>query len=131
MEGLNKFKVLTIAVVLLFLFVVAAIYTNAREASRLKMKTKANVEKANLQKNMKADMAEISDNSTDIENLNNQIQMLNQRLDETHEQMQSLTRGNCRIYGIMTENGPEELSVESSVQEAQNNGRELILTCSF
>ena len=41
MEGLNKFKVLTIAFICMFVFVVAAIYSNTKDATMKKEKQKA------------------------------------------------------------------------------------------
>ena len=39
MDGLNKFKILTIVFLCMFVFVIAAIYTNTKEVTENKTKT--------------------------------------------------------------------------------------------
>ena len=125
MEGLNKFKVLTVVVVFLFLFVVAAIYTNTKAASQVKIECKEDI---------KSDVANSSANSQDVQNVNDEVHNINMRLDSLSARIDQLEAGakpSCYVYGIMGDNGVEQLSAESAISEARDNNRELVMTCSF
>lgn len=131
MEGLNKFKVLTITIVLLFVFVVAAIYSNTKDATRLKTKNSVNIEKANLKKDIQSAKNNISENMVDMSELQTSLENLNSRVDELSSRMEETHNGTCKIYGILRDNEVEQLSSESAIQEAKDNDRELVMTCSF
>ncbi len=131
MEGLNKFKVLTITIVLLFVFVVAAIYSNTKDATQLKTKNSANIEKSNLKKDIQSERNNFSDNSGDISELQTSLGNLNARVDELSNRLEETHNGTCKIYGILRDNEVEKLSSEAAIQEARDNDRELVMTCSF
>ena len=38
---------------------------------------------------------------------------------------------NCEIRGVMGDNGLEELTIDAALQEARDNGRELVMGCHF
>ncbi len=131
MEGMNKFKVLMVIVVFMFLFVVAAIYTNTKEASQ-------NVEKHNDQSvseqiNDKNIMQSINNKKSsepkgsDIDVINERIDSLSARLDD----IEARSNYTCRVYGVLSVSGVEQLSADSAVEEARNNNKELVLSCSF
>lgn len=132
MESLNKFKVLTVILLCMFLFVIAAIYTNTKDVSTGKVKMKNEAANEQLQQNIKSDIAGVSENSGMVEDLSGQINLLNQRVDELSEKVNnSESAMKCQIYGSMTDNGIEQLTPEAAIQEAKVNNRELVVTCSF
>jgi len=131
MEGLNKFKVLTITIVLLFVFVVAAIYSNTKDASQLKAKNNLKAEKANFKKDIQASMDNVPNNSSDITELQTSLENLNARVDELSNKLNETHNGICKIYGILRDDGVEQLSSEAAIEEARDNNRELVMTCSF
>jgi len=136
MEGLNKFKVLTVVIILMFIFVVAAIYTNTKDVSEGKIKVKNAAEKEQFRNDIRSDMTSSENASnTEVGDLARQVEMLNRRLDEMRSKIDengdNSSNGSCNVYGIVTENGVEQLSVSAALQEARDNGRELVLTCSF
>lgn len=138
MESMNKFKVLTIIVICMFLFAVAAIYSNTKDASQGKLETKNQVTKEHMENNTKAQQAANTQNNVNSDNLLTEIEMLNRRIDELGErvtqQANSSNGGaalNCRIYGIMTSNGIEQLTPETAVQEAKANNNDIVITCSL
>lgn len=133
MESLNKFKILTIIFLCMFVFAVAAIYSNTKDVSEGKMKLKAEEQKDQLQDEMVSDMNNVSQNSDKVTDLETQLNYLNQRVDELSERIndQSSAGLNCKIVGAMTDNGVEQLTEETAVQEAKINNRELVITCSF
>lgn len=123
MEGLNKFKVLTIAFICMFVFVVAAIYTNTKDATVKKEK-----QKAEQMANREGD--NISVDNAQLEELYVKVNELNKRFEDLDLQ-KSGNNVNCEIRGIMGDNGLEELTIDAALQEARDNGRELVMGCHF
>lgn len=134
MEGMNKFKVLTVVVVFMFLFVVAAIYTNTKDASQGKIDMKNKEQAERLKEDIKSDVANAPVNSQDMLNVNDEVSNINSRIDSLSARIDGIEAGShpvCRVYGIVAEDGFMELSVESALSEARDNGKELVMTCSF
>lgn len=132
MESMNKFKILTIVVICMFLFVVAAIYSNTKDVTQGKLESKNQPIQEQGNNNVK------SEDDTDAGNLMTEIQVLHKRIDELNERVagqeeasQGLSSLKCNIYGSMTPNGIEQLSPEAAVQEAKANNNEIVITCSF
>jgi TolA-binding protein len=128
MEGMNKFQVLTAIVVFMFVFAVAAMYTNTKEASEGKaqaQKKEQAKEDINLVKT--TPVVETNGANNKLSDLEDKVDNLSSRIAD----LETNSRTVCRIYGIRTSNGVEELSAESAVSEAKNNNAELVLTCSF
>lgn len=123
MEGLNKFKVLTIAFICMFVFVVAAIYSNTKDATIKKEK-----QKAEQMANREGD--NISVDNAQLEELYIKVNELNKSVEELNIQ-KSGNNVNCEIRGIMGDNGLEELTIDAALQEARDNGRELVMGCHF
>lgn len=126
MEGLNKFKVLTIAFICMFVFVVAAIYTNTKDATMKKEKQKA--EQMENRENSNGD--NISVDNAQLEELYIKVNELNKRFEEMNLQKAG-NNVNCQIRGVMGENGMEELTMDAALQEARDNGKELVMSCRF
>ena len=123
MEGLNKFKVLTIAFICMFVFVVAAIYSNTKDATMKKEK-----QKAEQMANREGD--NISVDNAQLEELYIKVNELNKRFEDMDLQ-KSGNNVNCEIRGVMGDNGLEELTIDAALQEARDNGRELVMGCHF
>jgi TolA-binding protein len=129
MESLNKFKVLTICVVAMFVFTVAAIYSNTKDVSMDKSVAKTE----DIDKNT-SEITDISqlgedDYANQIKVLNGRIDELNERINKTVETQASNLK--CRVMGIMTKDGLVELSADEVVQEAKANGNDIIVSCSL
>lgn len=123
MEGLNKFKVLTIAFICMFVFVVAAIYTNTKDATMKKEKQKAEQMANREGDNISVDNAQLEELYIKVNELNKSVEELNLQ--------KSGNNVNCEIRGIMGDNGLEELTIDAALQEARDNGRELVMGCHF
>jgi hypothetical protein len=73
--------------------------------------------------------AKKDDYSTQIKVLNGRIDELNEKINKTvKKQSNSL---NCKIMGVMTNDGLTELSSDEAIQEAKNNGNDIIISCSL
>lgn len=123
MEGLNKFKVLTIAFICMFVFVVAAIYSNTKDATMKKEKQKAEQMANREGDNISVDNAQLEELYIKVNELNKSVEELNLQ--------KSGNSVNCEIRGIMGDNGLEELTIDAALQEARDNGRELVMGCHF
>lgn len=123
MEGLNKFKVLTIAFICMFVFVVAAIYSNTKDATMKKQKQKAEQMANRESDNISVDNAQLEELYIKVNELNKSVEELNLQ--------KSGNNVNCEIRGIMGDNGLEELTIDAALQEARDNGRELVMGCHF
>lgn len=123
MEGLNKFKVLTIAFICMFVFVVAAIYSNTKDATMKKQKQKAEQTANREGDNISVDNAQLEELYIKVNELNKSVEELNLQ--------KSGNNVNCEIRGVMGDNGLEELTIDAALQEARDNGRELVMGCHF
>ncbi len=123
MEGLNKFKVLTIAFICMFVFVVAAIYSNTKDATMKKEKQKAEQMANREGDNISVDNAQLEELYIKVNELNKSVEELNLQ--------KSGNNVNCEIRGVMGDNGLEELTIDAALQEARDNGRELVMGCHF
>lgn len=123
MEGLNKFKVLTIAFICMFVFVVAAIYSNTKDATMKKEKQKAEQMANREGDNISVDNAQLEELYIKVNELNKSVEELNLQ--------KSGNNVNCEIRGIVGDNGLEELTIDAALQEARDNGRELVMGCHF
>lgn len=123
MEGLNKFKVLTIAFICMFVFVVAAIYSNTKDATMKKEKQKAEQMANREGDNISVDNAQLEELYIKVNELNKSVEELNLQ--------KSGNNVNCEIRGIMGDNGLEELTIDAALQEARDNGKDLVMTCHF
>lgn len=131
MEEFNKFKVLTVAIILMFIFAVAAIYTNTKEASVDKGDNKNIEERANLENRKQYDSQEVSKSIGRIEELGDELSRLNDRVNDITDKLNSFENSTCHIYGIMTDNGPEQYSAREALSNAQENGLDIVLSCRF
>ena len=123
MEGLNKFKVLTIAFICMFVFVVAAIYSNTKDATIKKEKQKAEQTANREGDNISVDNAQLEELYIKVNELNKSVEELNLQ--------KSGNNVNCEIRGVMGDNGLEELTIDAALQEARDNGKDLVMTCHF
>lgn len=134
MEGMNKFKVLTVAVIFMFLFAVAAIYTNTKDASQGKLDVKNKAQAERLKKDIKSDVANSSVNSQNLEDVIDDLSDMNKRVNSLSDRIDDLeiaSKPVCRVYGVVSDDEITQLSVDSAISEAKDNGKELVMTCSF
>ena len=127
MESMNKFKVLTVLIVCMFLFVIAAIYSNTKDAAT--SKTLPTQKTLSTDNNQKAESAR-SDSS--VEYLETQLEILNKWVDELSQRGSSSSEDvNCKIIGVSTSDGILRLSQVAAIEEAKTNDYEIVVSCSF
>lgn len=120
MESMNKFKVLTIIILCMFIFVIAAMYSNTKDASK----------KGDAPKIDKMYMANTSENLNDVAK---QVSIINRRIDEINDRLAENDSQDgdlkCKIYGIMSYDGIEKMSSADAIEDAKNTGSTIVLTC--
>lgn len=133
MDNYNKFKMLTIIFLCLFVFVIAAIYTNTKDASEVKIKENNQQKFDHAKEQIQNSQYAQNNNNSEIDNLTVQIEELNNKVNNLINNTYSNSHMNCQILGIMDSNGEsiEMLSNSAALDEAQNNGRTLALGCNF
>lgn len=127
MESMNKFKVLTVIIICMFIFAVAAIYSNTKEAS-----LKTNKQQITQQVPEK-DVNETGYANEDFAGVVRDIDSLNKKVDELTDKINnSEDKENvvkCKILGTLTGDAVEEAAPNNAIQEAKDNGVPLVITC--
>ena len=130
MDGLNKFKILTIVFLCMFVFVIAAIYTNTKEVTENKTNANQKIKVEQNKNDMNEEGNEISQDNSSLQDLSIKVDVLTKRLDEL-QNGNSSNKLNCQVHGIMDGDRIEQLTQEAAMQEAKENNRELVLTCRY
>ncbi len=127
MESMNKFKVLTIVVICLFVFVIAAIYTNTKEASIKKEKqNSAKQETVAETKTVEYADEEFAGVVKNLDTLNRKVDELTDRINNS-EASENVAK--CKILGTLTDDGVQETSPNDAIQDAKDNSVPLVVTC--
>jgi len=141
MQGLNKFRIITAAFILMFIFAIAAMYTNTKDitAQRIKnsansgMSTTAPAGNNNSLNNNKLQFNEQMDNQsfTQLQNLNGRIEQLERSVRNLNGEVAQLTESGlaCKIRGILDNGEVISLPPAESIAEAKMNKREIVITC--
>ena len=130
MDGLNKFKILTIVFLCMFVFVIAAIYTNTKEVTENKTNANQKIKVEQNKNDMNEEENEISQDNSSLQDLSIKVDVLTKRLDEL-QNGNSSNKLNWQVQGIMDGDRIEQLTQEAAMQEAKENNRELVLTCRY
>lgn len=129
MNGLNKFKMFTIIFICMFVFVVGAIYTNTKEVSE--NKTQANKQAQNDSAPKTPNVNQNMQGNEQINDLYWKVDELSRKVEEISNNSSEGTSLSCNVQGVLDGDKIEELTSDAALQEARDNGRELVLICSF
>ncbi len=131
MFELNKFKIFTLLFILLFIFSIAAMYTNTKDiVNGTAEKPSKNNEQSYYPEQRSAKKNDI--NSSVINSLSNRVSDLEQKLsDITDNENSDSDKLNCDIKGFMSGDILVPVSEVESLKEAKENGKELVMLCSF
>lgn len=128
MRELSKFKVITIVFLCLFIFTVGAIYTNTKEMAENTAQSRTENMDKNRTREINIEQRNARKNMNNVRDLNEKLNELTQRVNAIDDNKNKM---NCKIQGILGDNGLEQLSEEASITEAKINGKEIVMTCSF
>ena len=131
MFELNKFKIVTLVFILMFIFVIAAMYSNTRDIVKDKGIQQNSYPQ---QRTYYPEQRSAKKNDVNASMINN----LSERLSALEGDVSMLTRDdagkdklNCTIQGFMSGDILVPVSEEESLKEAKENGKELVMLCSF
>ena len=96
MDGLNKFKILTIVFLCMFVFVIAAIYTNTKEVTENKTNANQKIKVEQNKNDMNEEENEISQDNSSLQDLSIKVDVLTKRLDEL-QNGNSSNKLNCQV----------------------------------
>lgn len=128
MRELNKFQITTVIFLLMFVFVVGAIYTNTKDAVKQKngqYATNSQEATDNYQYEQTRSNLKFSDVDARINKLDEQIN----EIKNNNEQKSANFK--CRIYGITGIDGFIQTTIDEALTEARDNGREIVFTCTY
>lgn len=133
MRELSKFQITTVIFLLMFVFVIGAIYTNTKEVADKKLNANNNAIVQNNENDYDYERNVISENNSQIKDLSNRVDELTQQITNLKNTKFQEEHSNvkCRIFGITTPNGFMQLNQSEAISEAYNNGADLVMTCNF
>jgi hypothetical protein len=126
MESMNKFKALTVIIVCMFVFVIAAIYSNTKDVATSKALPTSKPLSTDYKQRAGVDNGNVS-----TVYLEQQFNFLNKRVDELSDKVSNSESLKCKVIGVYTPDGIEKLSQNSAIEEARDYGYDLVITCSF
>lgn len=142
MQEFSKYRVITAGIVLMFIFVIAAIYTNTKDVAMKKM----NAQKSEITQNQPQaeqgtqiepppDFAtQKNENSesqagNEIANITERVTQLEQKVyTQTDNTIESVS---CSVKGIIDNGHMVPLSPQEAINESRTNDKEVIITCFF
>lgn len=143
MQEFSKYRMITAGFILMFIFVVAAIYTNTKDVAAKKMNA-AQTETINNNPSVVAEQGNNIEYSGDFttQNANNnetdtKILQITDRLDELErkvfapENNEADKSVKCMVQGILNDGHIIPLSAQEAVNESRTNGKEVLITCVF
>lgn len=116
----------------MFIFVVGAIYSNTKDVTKNKAGTETqNVQDAQSNGDI-VDKGTSSSNSgyIDIEELSAKVDDLNRKMEDGYVGNSDTIK--CKLEGLLSsDGGVEQTSQDNAIREAQDNNREIVLSCRF
>ncbi len=148
MQEFSKYRVITAGFILMFIFIVAAIYTNTKDIANKKLKSgdivQEQIQQSVTEQETKTtefngeDFAtQSSNNSTSSnEDTSNKILQITERIDELERKVFSPANDNdksvrCTVQGIINDGHIIPMSSQEAVNESRTNGKEVLITCVF
>ena len=148
MQEFSKYRVITAGFILMFIFIVAAIYTNTKDIANKKLKSgdivQEQIQQPVTEQETKTtefngeDFATQSSNNitSSNEDTSNKILQITERIDELERKVFSPANDNdksvrCTVQGIINDGHIIPMSSQEAVNESRTNGKEVLITCVF
>lgn len=138
MYGFNKYKVITISFICVFVFLVATMYTTTKNVAQKQITEQEQQDQLRAQalankKDRLNKENELNENSN--ENLSDQIYNLKTQIDYMARDIETIKTTDaqlkCRIRGIYNNGSIEEVSPDTALNESRNSGAEIALICTY
>lgn len=142
MQEFSKYRMITAGIILMFIFAIAAIYTNTKDATEKKIQSKIDTEQqqvvteATVLQNSIQDITTQNVNHDNNSETNNQILQITERIDELERkvfapQSEDDKSVRCIVRGVISDGHIVPLSSQAAVDESRTNGKEVLITCVF
>ena len=148
MQEFSKYRVITAGFILMFIFIVAAIYTNTKDIANKKLKSgdivqeqvqQPVIEQATQTTEFNGEDFATQSSSNNInsnEETSNKILQITERIDELERKVFSPSNDNdksvrCMVQGIIDDGHIIPMSSQEAVNESRNKGKEVLITCIF
>lgn len=138
MREFSKFRVITVGFILMFVFAIAAMYSNTKDIAAQKLKNNKNYEnkvddivppEQNIP-DIKFDNASSNEFRPDTVELEKRIQILEETVGNISTNKSNSNNSlNCQIRGILDNEDVVPLSANESIEEAKLNNKEIVITC--
>ena len=151
MHGISKYKVTMVTIVLMFIFVIAAIYSNTKDAAEQKIRLNEtpqnqSVSNINIEQNSPINIEQnspVKDDNVDIKTsdnedaLNAKLFALTERVDNVEKAI-FVSKNNsdetgirCSVKGIIKDEHFVPMESEQAIKESKTSGNEVVLSCVF
>lgn len=141
MQEFSKYRVITAGIILMFIFVVAAIYTNTKDAAEMKIQqSQALNSEQTVSTDLTTDTQDVAQNSNEFSNsddINNKILSLKDRIDSLEQTVFSPKNNEdssavrCAVKGIIEDEHFVPMSDQDAIKESKENNKEVVITCIF
>ncbi len=138
MREFSKFRVITVGFILMFIFVIAAMYTNTKDIAKQKALNKSNYENKidNDASSQNFNRITFDDsNNEDLEHkfndMQNRIEILEETVNNFAIKTQNSPSLNCQIRGVLDNGDVIPLDAKESLDEAKLNKKEIVITCTL
>ena len=149
MQEYSKYRVITVGFILMFVFIIAAIYTNTKDVVAKKTQQAENNQQQNIiqsdsKKNnndtsenmVSVEVSDNSENKNDENDLSSKLLLLTDRVGNleksVYSQNNSTAQGvRCNIRGVIDGENILQMNEEDAINESKNNGKEVLITCIF
>ena len=125
MYGTNKFKIAFVTFILIFLFMICAMYSTTKDQAESTKKQREATETIKLENEKISQTA--SEKRRELDDLRSQIETLNNKVESLQS---SSSNFKCRVQGVLSNGQVDSVSTEVALQEAKN-GEEIVLICSY
>lgn len=139
MQQYSKYRIITVGFILMFIFAIAAIYTNTKDivAQKTNMNKAAEQQKINNNQNdIRNTVIDESDYSDSQNEIRNKLSDLNNRIHDLEKAVFAKDNTedigvHCRIQGIADDGHFIPMSDEEAINESKENNKEVIISCIF
>ena len=139
MDGLNKFKIITIGFICIFILLVSVMYTTTKNVAQKQEVEQEQQEQLRQQamanRQARLEKEQSLSNISDKENLINEFYSLKNQVEYMSRDVEDLkateSQMRCRVQGIYNNGTIEETTPTSAIREARTNGEDIVLICNF
>ena len=134
MQQYSKYRIITVGFILMFIFAIAAIYTNTKDIVAKKTDMNKVREQQQIENNF--DNTNVV-NQTSQNEIDYKLSDLTGRIESLESKVYSKADSNenigvrCHVQGISNDGVFVPMSDQDAIREARENSKEVVITCTF